>query len=351
MAVKDYFKGESWSEWEEDIKLRRPEAVSRYQAELSWEISFYSFLQFKFDEQWRALKKYTNDRGIKIIGDIPIYVAFDGADSWANPKLFQFDKDNMPVAVAGCPPDGFSPTGQLWGNPLYNWDYHRETGYDWWLRRMEHSFSLYDVVRVDHFRGFDGYYSIPFGEKTAVKGKWEKGPGIELFRAVKERLGEVSIIAEDLGFLTDSVRQLVKETGYPGMKVLEFAFDARERSNYLPHTYERNCVVYTGTHDNDTLAGWFCKLGPDEKRMAEDYAGCSMVPENKKYQSFIRLALASVADTAIIPLQDYLGLGSETRVNEPSTLGDNWKWRLERGQFTKELAEEMKRLSWIYGRI
>lgn len=350
MAVKNDFGGVSWSEWDEDIKLRRPEAVERYEKELSEEIKFYSFLQFKFNEQWKALKKYANEKGIKIIGDIPIYVAFDSADSWANPKLFQFDEDNMPTGVAGCPPDGFSATGQLWGNPLYDWDYHRETGYAWWLQRISHCFYLYDVVRVDHFRGFDEYYAIPFGEDTAVNGSWKKGPGIEIFKTIKEKLGELPIIAEDLGFLTESVIQMVRDSGYPGMKVLEFAFDSREISNYLPHTYERNCVVYTGTHDNDTLAGWYEKLCKEDKELAQDYTGNCYTPDEEANWSFIRLALSSVADMAIIPLQDYLGLGSEARINTPSTLGDNWKWRMKKGQFTEELAKKMRRLVRIYGR-
>ncbi|MFW5650430.1 MAG: 4-alpha-glucanotransferase [Acetivibrio ethanolgignens] len=350
MAVKNHFDGVSWAEWDEDIKLRRPEAIEKYEKELSEEMDFYSFLQYKFDEQWRALKEYANEKGIKIIGDIPIYVAFDSADSWANPKLFQFDEDNMPVAVAGCPPDGFSATGQLWGNPLYDWDYHKKTGYEWWIQRISHCFYLYDIVRVDHFRGFDEYYSIPFGEETAVNGVWKQGPGLELFEIIKERIGHLPIIAEDLGFLTDSVIKLVKDTGYPGMKVLEFAFDSREISNYLPHTYERNCVVYTGTHDNDTLMGWYEKLNQEDKCLAEDYTGNCHIPEEKIYWSFIRLALGSVADTAIIPMQDYLGLGSEARMNTPSTLGDNWKWRMRKDEFTEELAEKMKRLVWIFGR-
>lgn len=350
MAVKNHFDGASWCDWEEDIKLRRPEAVSRYEAELAEEIEFYSFLQFKFDEQWKALKEYANGKGIKMIGDVPIYVAFDSADSWVNPKLFQFDEDNMPIAVAGCPPDAFSATGQLWGNPLYDWDYHKETGYDWWIQRISQCFYLYDIVRVDHFRGFDEYYSIPFGAETAINGVWKKGPGIDIFNAIKRKLGDLPIIAEDLGYLTESVLQLVKDTGYPGMKVLEFAFDSREPSNYLPHTYERNCVVYTGTHDNDTLASWYQKLCAEDKKMAQDYTGNRYIPEEKAHWSFIRLALSSVADTAIIPMQDYLGLGEEARLNTPSTLGDNWKWRMQKGQFTEELAGKMKRLAWIYGR-
>ena len=247
----------SFIEWDEDIRRRKPEAIKKYTKELSYEIGFYKFQQFKFNEQWNKLKAYANKNGIKIIGDIPIYVAFDSADTWANPELFKFDSNGLPTGVAGCPPDGFSATGQLWGNPLYNWKYHKETGYAWWIERIRNCYKLYDVIRIDHFRGFDEYYNIPYGDKTAEFGKWEKGPGISLFKTLKKELGEIDIIAEDLGFLTDSVLKLVKDTGYPGMKVLQFAFDSREDSDYLPHNYTSNCVVYTGTHDNDTIHGWY----------------------------------------------------------------------------------------------
>lgn len=255
MAVKNHFEGKSFLLWDEDIRTRKPEAVKKYQELCQDEILFYEFLQYEFQEQWAQLKCYANEQGVKIIGDIPIYVAMDSADSWAHPELFQFSVDGQPEAVAGCPPDAFSETGQLWGNPLYRWDYHKKTGYAWWLARMEYSFRLYDVVRVDHFRGFDEYYSIPAKDKTAEFGHWEKGPGYALFKAMKKHFGKLPIIAEDLGFLTPSVLELVKKTGFPGMKVLEFAFDASGESTYLPHRYPKNCVVYTGTHDNMTLQG------------------------------------------------------------------------------------------------
>ncbi len=352
MAVKNHFAGKPWTEWEEDIKLRRPQAMEEYRRELRQEIMFYQFQQYQFQQQWDALKKYANEQGIKIIGDIPIYVAFDGADAWARPELFQFNEENLPAAVAGCPPDGFSATGQLWGNPLYRWDYHRQTGYAWWLKRMEYSFRLYDVVRVDHFRGFDEYYSIPYGNKTAEHGQWEKGPGIEIFRRMEEHFGthDLPIIAEDLGFLTPSVLKLVADTGFPGMKVLEFAFDSMDDSDYLPHNYPKNCVVYTGTHDNDTVRGWFDKLPEPVRQMALTYA-------NGRHEGpwvhwdFIRLALASVADLAVIPVQDYIGLGSEARINEPSTLGDNWKWRLQKGELTDEICQKARRMARLYGRF
>lgn len=351
MAVKNHFHGVSWNQWDEDIRTRQPEAVERYEDEFSSEIDFYSYLQYLFQKQWTALKAYANSKGIQIIGDIPIYVAFDSADTWANPELFQFTSDGEPIAVAGCPPDGFSATGQLWGNPLYRWDYHEQTGFAWWIRRIRHCFTLYDIVRVDHFRGFDEYYAIPYGHTTAELGKWEKGPGLKLFTALKDALGDMPIIAEDLGFLTPSVLQLVHDTGYPGMKVLEFAFDSREESDYLPHNYPRNCVVYTGTHDNQTLKAWYQEMSDTDRNFAIEYMDLEGKNADQVQMSFIRVALASVADTAIIPLQDYLGLGAEARINTPSTLGDNWKWRLTEGEFTHELAAKIRRLAKIYGRI
>ena len=351
MAVKNHFHGVSWNQWDEDIRTRQPKAVERYEDAFSSEIDFYSYLQYLFQKQWTALKAYANSKGIQIIGDIPIYVAFDSADTWANPELFQFTSDGEPIAVAGCPPDGFSATGQLWGNPLYRWDYHEQTGFAWWIRRIRHCFTLYDIVRVDHFRGFDEYYAIPYGHTTAELGKWEKGPGLKLFTALKDALGDMPIIAEDLGFLTPSVLQLVHDTGYPGMKVLEFAFDSREESDYLPHNYPRNCVVYTGTHDNQTLKAWYQEMSDTDRNFAIEYMDLEGKNADQVQMSFIRAALASVADTAIIPLQDYLGLGAEARINTPSTLGDNWKWRLTEGEFTHELAAKIRRLAKIYGRI
>lgn len=352
MALKDSFHSQSWELWDEEIRTRSPQALERCKELLSDEIGFYEFQQIKFEEQWKKLKAYANSQGIQIMGDIPIYVAFDGADSWAHPELFQFDEDFRPKAVAGCPPDAFSATGQLWGNPLYNWEYHRQTGYQWWMRRMEYSFSLYDVVRVDHFRGFDEYYSIPYGHDTAEKGSWEKGPGIDIFRKMEEHFGteHLPIVAEDLGFLTPSVHRLLKETGFPGMKVLEFAFAEGGSSPYLPHNYTANCVVYTGTHDNDTLAGWYRNMGIEEKEFSIDYLGNSMTPPDLIHWDFIRLALGSVADLAVIPVQDYLGLESEARTNEPSTIGKNWRWRLQKGQLDDKTLHRCKKLAEVYGR-
>jgi len=353
MAIKNHFGSKSWNLWDEDIRLRKGEAVARYREQLSDEIGFYEFQQIKFEEQWTSLKQYANEQGIRIIGDIPIYVAFDGADSWSHPELFQFDEKGTPVAVAGCPPDGFSATGQLWGNPLYDWGYHRRTEYNWWMKRMEYSFYLYDVVRVDHFRGFDEYYSIPYGDKTAEYGHWEKGPGIEIFRKMQTCFGkeDLPIIAEDLGFLTPTVLQLVRDSGFPGMKVLEFAFDQTEDSAYLPHKYGENCVVYTGTHDNDTLVSWFAGMNDHDRAFAREYIGNEHTPEDQVHWDFIRLAMSSVAKLAVIPVQDYLGLGTEARTNEPSTLGKNWRWRMRSGDLEDGLIRKCRRMADIYGRL
>ncbi len=351
MAVKERFDGAAWNEWAEDIRKRWSFAMDYYRRECYFDIEFYKYLQFVFFGQWRKLKQYANANGIRIIGDIPIYVAFDSSDAWANPEMFQFDGEYLPTAVAGCPPDSFSATGQLWGNPLYRWEYHRQSGYRWWRRRMEHCFMLYDVVRIDHFRGFDEYYSIPYGDETAEYGHWEKGPGMELFRALRAGLGEKEIIAEDLGFLTESVERLLEDSGYPGMKVLEFAFDPREKSDYLPHTYDKNCVVYTGTHDNETLVQWYKGLDEESRAFAEAYMNNAATPDKEKYWDFVRMAMMSVADTCVIPLQDYLGLDKEARINKPSTLGGNWLWRMTEEMLTDEVIEKIRRLTEISARL
>lgn len=349
MAIKNSFGNACWVEWDEDIRLRKPEAVKAYKEKYKAEIGFYKFQQYLFAGQWMKLKQYANDKGIEIIGDIPIYVALDSADTWASPELFLLDEECMPIGVAGCPPDAFSATGQLWGNPLYRWDYHKETGYDWWMKRIDYCYQLYDIVRIDHFRGFDEYYFIPYGHPTAEFGHWEKGPGYDIFKTMKEKLGPKKVIAEDLGFLTPSVIKLVKKTGYPGMKILQFAFDSREESDYLPHNYPVNCVVYTGTHDNDTTMGWYKGFNRRDKNFAKRYLDIRRGQDINWV--FIRSALASVAETAIIPMQDYLGLGSEARINTPSTLGDNWKWRMFAEEAHDDLAAEIRRMTKLYGRI
>lgn len=353
MAIKDSKGGQSFLEWEEDIRRRKPEAVAACQKEFSDDIYFYMFLQFEFSRQWNQLKEYANQKGIHIIGDIPIYVALDSADTWSHPELFQFTGDLEPVAVAGCPPDAFSETGQLWGNPLYDWKRHEATGFDWWIRRLEHCFRWYDMVRIDHFRGFDEYYSIPFGDADAVGGKWEKGPGIRLFEAMKEKLGEKDIIAEDLGFLTDSVRKLLRDTGYPGMKVLQFAFDSREESDYMPHNYTPNCVVYTGTHDNQTTYSWWNEMSAGDRDVAFRYMNMPVRFLTAKHLTWqlISMAQRSVANLCIIPAQDYLCLSKSARLNTPSTIGKNWQWRMPKGAFSDKLCKKIYNMTKLYGRL
>ena len=348
MAVKDANQGVSFLEWEEGIRLRKPSSCEKYRLELREEIDFYRFQQFLFHVQWKKLKSYANENGIEIIGDIPIYVALDSADTWSAPELFHLDRECRPVAVAGCPPDAFAATGQLWGNPLYSWDVHQESGYEWWMRRIAYCFELYDILRIDHFRGFDAYWSVPYGNATAENGRWETGPGYDFFRVMKKVLGDRKVIAEDLGFLTKSVLKLVEKTGYPGMKVLQFAFDSREDSDYLPHNYNQNCVVYTGTHDNDTTAGWYDSITEHDREHADEYL--NLHEKDTVQWEFIRAALSSVADTAVIPLQDYLGLKSEARINTPSTLGGNWEWRLEPDVLTRKLADQIRNITRLYGR-
>lgn len=354
MAVKDRFEGKPWMEWPEDIRLRYAYAMDYYRKELYYDIEFQKFMQFEFFRQYKKLRAYANENHIQIIGDIPIYVAMDSADVWAHPELFQLDENNVPTAIAGCPPDGFSAIGQVWGNPLYRWDYHRQTDYDWWVTRLWYCFELYDVVRIDHFRGFDQYYAIPYGAETAIDGWWNDGPGIELFRRVEARLGWHEVIAEDLGYVTDSVRQLVKDTGFPGMKVLEFAFDSRDTgsaNDYLPHNYIENCVAYTGTHDNETIVGWLDSISAEERKMARDYLCDQRTPKYLLYKSFIALIMRSAAKSCIIPMQDYLGVGNKCRMNQPSTIGINWRWRLKKEALSDDLKEEILATTKRYGRM
>lgn len=351
MSVKTALSNKPWSEWPDDIRVRKPEAVKKYAKEYAVEMDFYRFMQYFFKKQWVAVKKYANDNGVKIIGDIPIYVAFDSSDTWANPELFDLNTDNIPNSVAGCPPDYFSATGQLWGNPLYRWDYHKKTGYDWWVKRIANCYELYDVVRIDHFRGFDEYYAIPYGMPTAEIGEWRPGPGYELFETIQAKLGDKDIIAEDLGFLTDSVRELVKKTGYPGMKILEFAFDSDSDSEYLPHNVGENSIIYTGTHDNDTAKGWYQNLYKNNKKRAQ-YAREYLREDDpeKMALALIRCAYASVCKTAMIPMQDFLNLDNSARINVPSTLGGNWGFRMSKNDMSMALARKIAALKKFYNR-
>lgn len=354
MAVKERFGGKAWTEWAEDIRLRWGFALDYYRRECYFDIEFQMYMQFKVFEQYEKLKAYAHANGIQIVGDIPIYVAMDSADTWAHPEMFQLDEKNIPVAVAGCPPDGFAADGQLWGNPLYRWDYHAETGFEWWISRLRYCFNLYDVTRIDHFRGFDEYFSIPYGDKTAHNGHWEKGPGINLFRKVEEVLGWHEVIAEDLGYVTDTVRNMVKDSGFPGMKVLEFAFDSRDTgsaNDYLPHNYIENCVAYTGTHDNETIVGWYADILPQERQAVRDYLCDQHTPEELLHKSMISLTMRSAAKSCIVPIQDWLGLDNTCRINKPSTVGTNWRWRVTEEQLSDELQDEILTYTKRYGRM
>ena len=354
MAVREFFREQPWYQWPEDIRMHWGNALDYYREKLYFQVEFHKYLQFQFHTQWQKLKKYANDRDIEIVGDIPIYVSMDSSDVWAHPEMFQLDQDNRQTQVAGVPPDGFTPDGQLWGNPLYRWEYHEKTGFQWWVTRIWHSFTLYDVVRIDHFRGFDEYFAIPAEDDTARNGHWEKGPGIALFDAIRANLGDRKIIAEDLGYMTQSVRQLVKDTAFPNMKILEFAFDVNDENStndYLPHNYSRNCVVYTGTHDNSTVCGWLKSISKEEKQRIRDYLCDQKSPAKDLHWTVISAALRSVADTCIIPIQDYLGLDDQARMNIPGTVGCNWMWRLKPGQLTEGLAEKIRKLTALYGRI
>jgi 4-alpha-glucanotransferase len=348
MALKQKNNGKPWLLWEENERFKENVHVKE---ELLEDIEYYSFVQWIAFTQWNALKAYAAQRRVSIIGDTPIYVAMDGADVWANPLLFQLDQNRNPKAVAGCPPDSFSAKGQLWGNPLYDWGKIKETGFAWWLARMRENLSLFDMVRIDHFRGLESYYSIPAGAQDASFGSWEKGPGMDFISALRtlgENDGEKRIIAEDLGFLTNEVRELLDASGFPGMKVLQFAFDSREAGCYMPYTYTRNCAVYTGTHDNTTTLGWFRTASPEDVRLAKDYFGVE--DEAAGVWAFIRAALSSVADLAVVPMQDYLCMDESARMNTPSTAIDNWRWRLPPSALTDALAQRIARLTEINGR-
>ena len=348
ISLKNHFNGLPWNEWAHDIKNREHGAMEHYKNELADDIEYHNFIQFLFFKQWGDVKRYANENGIKIIGDIPIFVAADSSDAWANPEIFLFDEERKPVKVAGVPPDYFSATGQLWGNPLYNWEKLKETNYSWWVERVRANLSTCDIIRIDHFRGFEAYWAVPYGDDTAINGQWEPGPGIDLFNAIKSQLGELPIIAEDLGLMTQGVIDLREATGFPGMKILGFAFDSGEENDYLPHTYTKNCVVYTGTHDNDTLVGWFQKAKEEDRQFARDYLNSRS--DDEIHWDAIRGAWSSVACMAISPVQDFLGLGSEARINTPGVASGNWQWRLKQGVLTNELAERIAKLTKIYSR-
>ncbi|WP_039924954.1 4-alpha-glucanotransferase [Treponema sp. JC4] len=348
MAIKDAHNGASFSTWESDIKVRQPGAVVNWSERCAKRVQYYKILQYLFYKQWYELKKYANDNGIKIIGDIPIYVAADSSDVWTNPKQFALKGDLTPIEVAGCPPDAFSADGQLWGNPVYDWEYHKQTNYAWWKKRISECLKIYDVIRIDHFRGFDEYYCIPFGSENAKIGQWRKGPGAHLFNEIRKEFGDINIIAEDLGFLTPTVIQMLKDVGFPGMKVLQFAFDSREESDYIPHRYGHNSVVYTGTHDNDTILGWCKSAGADDVAFAKKYLRAESDDELR--QEMMISALSCVANTCILCMQDLIGLDGSARMNIPSTVGNNWKWRASEDQITDKQFEFLGYYTRLFGR-
>ena len=349
MALKDRYEGKPWYLWDAPLKQRQADALWDARQELSEDIRFYSFVQYLFYSQWSKLKEYAHEKGVSIIGDVPIYVPMDSVDVWSNPELFFLDETLTPVAVAGCPPDAFSEDGQLWGNPLYRWDVMAKDGYSWWIRRLGAAGNLYDVVRLDHFRGFEAYWEVPYGDTTAKNGRWLKGPGIQFINAVKDALPQVKFIAEDLGFLTQEVLDLRDESGFPGMKVLEFAFDSQEPSEYLPHTYIQNTVCYIGTHDNMTIRQWLESVPEETLQYAAQYM--SLTKEEGYVWGAIRTAMQSVSDLCVIQMQDYLDLGGEARMNFPGTTGGNWLWRATEGCDSDALADKIYQLTRLYGRI
>lgn len=346
-ALKAHFGGKAWTEWDEDIKSRSPQALERYQKELSEEIAFQCFIQYEFDLQWQRLKSYAAQKGVSLIGDVPIYVPLDSVDVWTRPDLFKLNSDYQPYVVAGVPPDYFSPTGQLWGNPIYDWDAHKNEDFAWWGRRMSAMKKRFSVARLDHFRGIESYWAVPFGEDTAVNGHWEKGPDMALVSAIKRDCPDLSIIAEDLGFLTPEVKRLLSASGYPGMRVMQFGFDPYQNSRELPHNYPINSVVYTGTHDNSPMMGWLSDTDPRCLGFAVQYLGLN-AKEGFPF-GFIRGLMTSASQLAIVPIQDYLGQGNESRMNLPGTTGW-WGYRILASDLTDKLQKRIARYTLMSGR-
>lgn len=350
-ALKEKFEGKSWLDWDDDFRNRKKEALDKARKELKDEIAFFCFVQFAFFTQWEKLHCYARERGIQFIGDVPFYVSMDSADTWSHPEVFKFDRDRRPEYIAGCPPDAFSKTGQLWGNPVYAWEKERKNHYSWWIERIRANAALFDILRIDHFHGFASYYEIPYGEETAEKGTMKKGPGMDFFREMKESLGDIPMIAEDLGTITPENEKLLKDSGYPGMKVLQYAFDGSESSWYLTYQHPFHCVVYTGTHDNTTILDWVEHASNHDR----DFARKFIHSENTDYGTFvwdfIREAYRSPADTCIVPLQDYLVKGREARINTPGSQGSNWQWRLPPNYLSEALSDSIRSLAQIYGRL
>lgn len=349
LALKDANDLKPWYEWEEELKIRNANAIKKAKAELEIDIEYYKFLQFLFFEQWNDLKKYANEQEIKIIGDIPLYVSRDSAEAWASSELFLFDEHKNPTFVAGVPPDYFSETGQLWGNPIYDWKKHKKTNFAWWVKRVKANLEIFDIIRIDHFRGLAAYWSIPFGEETAIKGTWVNAPGDELFATLTREIPDLPIIAEDLGLLTDDVVELRDKYDLPGMKILQFAFDAEEENDYQPHTFVKNCLVYTGTHDNDTTLGWIINTTEKNRGIAREYMQTDCSDWDLTWR-FIVEAWKSVADIAVVPMQDILNLDTECRMNIPGTASGNWKWRFTFENISYETVENLKKITNLYGR-
>lgn len=348
MAIKSKQGNDSWYQWDQKYKIYNSKEVLKFEKENQDEIYFWIFTQYFFYRQWNKLKQYANEKGIKIIGDLPIYVAEDSSDVWSNPQYFNLEENLVPKTVSGCPPDGFADTGQLWGNPIYDWDAMEEDRYNWWIKRIQHSFKIYDILRIDHFRGFESYWEVKHGAENAVNGRWVKGPGIKLFKKIKEELGELNIIVEDLGFNTPEVTKMVEDSGFPNMKVLQFAFNPKEESEHAPHGFHKNCVVYTSTHDNQTIIGWFDSLPKDIFEYTVKYLKLNY--DEGLNWGVIRGAWGSSANLAIATIQDFLGLDDEARMNTPGTLGGNWTWRVQKGQLSDELANRIKELTRIFWR-
>ena len=347
-AAKIHFRNAAWFDWpDEGLRRHEPEALERWRRELREDVDFRSYVQFWFFTQWEELKAYANGQGVKIIGDMPIYVSLDSADVWSERKEFLLDGEGRPSKVAGVPPDYFSQEGQLWGNPLYNWEAMKRDGFGWWIRRVEGASRLFDAIRIDHFRGLESYWAVPAGSDTAKTGAWEKGPGMDLLRVLTSWFPQTTYIAEDLGILTDDVHRLREEAGLPGMKVLEFAFSGPDNA-YLPHHYRPGCICYTGTHDNDTAAGWYAHASQEERAFVETYLGASDAESARR--ALLRCGQGSVAELFVAQMQDYLGLGSEARLNVPGVAEGNWRWRLLPGQATEELAEEIRAMTAAFSR-
>ena len=347
MAIKESFGYQSFIHWDEDIKKGEKAAREKYRTELQDSIRYYTVTQYFFFKQWLALKEYANDKGVKIIGDMPIYVSADSVEMWTMPELFKVDENNEPLYVAGCPADDFSPTGQLWGNPIYDWEKHKEQGFSWWIYRVQESFKIYDVLRIDHFKGFSDFWQIDKDAENAVNGTWEAGPGIELFQKIKEQLGDLPIIAENLGFIDEKAEKLLDDSGYPGMKILQFAFPGEDNLD-RPHHYTQNSVAYTGTHDNDVVNGWYEKLSESEQELVSEYL--NRRNDETITEAMIRGIYSSVSDYAIVTMQDLLDKDATSRMNVPSTVGGNWEWRMLAEDLTEERKEFLKNITVRYSR-